>query len=420
MPELFQSLSACNYWEGPPTELGLVRPEYLDLLIKATGNSLIKVLVGQRRSGKSYLFRQLIHHLIVSQHVPPTHIFYLNKEMLEFDSIRTYQDLQALIQLYEDRIALSSKTYLFLDEIQEIQGWEKAINAFSQNPKKKYEVFITGSNSTLLSGELASHLSGRYIAFEIAPFSYQEFCLATEQPRSKQSYLAYLQSGGLPELFHLHDEEIKRHYVHSLYSTIILKDIVARHKIKDSHLLETLFKYLANNVGNLSSIVRIVDTLQSLKMKTNHETVSSYIQYLMQCFLFHEAERYDLKGNTILSNTKKYYLNDLAFKHYFSSGFDPGFSKRLENAVYLHFKRKGYTLYVGKIGDQEIDFVAEKGQDKIYVQIAFSLQDEKVAQREFGNLEKIRDSHKKIVVSLDDVSFGNRGGIEHVLAWTLV
>ncbi len=419
MSEIFESLRACNYWDGVPQNLGLARPQYLDLLRKATGNSLVKVLVGQRRAGKSYLLRQIIGELIQTQKVPATHIFYLNKEMLEFDEIRTYKDLNALIELYKSTLKISGKFYIFLDEIQEIEGWEKAVNAFSQHPKTQCEVFITGSNSTLLSGELASHLSGRYITVDIQPFSFEECTQLTQTPKSKTSYIAYLQSGGLPELFHLNDPEIKRHYVMSLYNTIILKDIVDRHKIKDPQLLESIFKYLADNVGNLFSIARIVDTLNSHKLRTNHETVSSYIRFLQQCFLFHEVARYDLKGKAILSNTKKYYLNDMAFKTHFASTFDPGLSKHLENTIYLHFRRKGYKIFVGKIGEQEVDFIIEKGSEKKYIQVAYSLVDEHVVQREFGALEKIHDSYEKMVITLDDFSLGNRNGIQHLLAWEL-
>lgn len=419
MIEIFKALETYNFWGEGPENLGLVRSEYLNSLTRSVGNRLIKVVIGQRRTGKSYILRQLMNALISHHQVNPKNIFYLNKELIGFDAIRTYTDLKALINLYETKLKISGKVYIFLDEIQEIQGWERIVNSLSQDHKKSYEVFISGSNSNLLSGELATHLSGRYVAFEILPFSFKEYCLATQQDAGKSAYIRYLQSGGLPELFHLSESEIRQHYVMSLYNTLILKDVVERHKIKDIYLLERIFKYLADNIGNLFSINRIVDTLNSNKIKTNFETVSNYTRYLLQCFLFHEVERYDLKGKTILSSTKKYYLNDLAFKNYFASSFDEGLSKHLENTIYLHFKRQGYQLFVGKIGDREVDFIAEKGPDKLYIQVAFSLTDPNVTTREFGVLEKIQDNYEKIVISLDDFSMGNRHGIRHQLAWEL-
>ncbi len=419
MVEIFNYLRTCNYWDKAPENLGLERPSYLDLILNATGNRLIKVLLGQRRVGKSYILRQVIHALIRHHQIPPQNIFYLNKELLEFDAIRDYKDLKTLITYYETKLKISGKIFILLDEVQQIDGWEKVVNALSQDHKKEYEVFITGSNSNLLSGELATYLSGRYIAFDIQSFSYDEYAKMTHKEKNKQSYIAYLQDGGLPELFHLQDTETRLHYVMSLYDTIILKDVVNRYKIRDIYLIERIFKYLSDNISNLFSINRVVDYLNTHKIKTNFETVSNYILYLSQAFLFHEVERYDLKGKTILASTKKYYLNDLSFKNYFSSGYDFGLGKQLENAIYLHFRRQGYKLYVGKIGDKEVDFIAEKGPDKKYIQVAFSLSDESVIQREFTSLEKIHDAYEKWVITLDDFSLGNRNGIKHIQAWTL-
>ena len=419
MVEIYNSLEQSNYWHNEPIKAGLIREDYLQSLILHSDNTLIKVLVGQRRVGKSYLLRQLIYHLLYTKNVPPLNIIYFNKESLGLDSIKTAQDLQALITYHEEKHKLKGKIYLLLDEIQEVFEWEKLANSYAQDPKKDYELYLTGSNSHMLSGELATYLSGRYVQFEIQPFSYSEYLKITEKTPNRQSFVEYLQNGSLPELFSLADPEAQRHYVEALYDTIILKDIVSRYKIKDIYLLEHIFKYLADNIGHLFSINKVVDYLKSQRIKTNFETVSNYITYLSRTFLVHEADRYDIKGKVILANPQKYYLNDLSFKNYYSSSFDSGLGCHLENAVYLHYKRAGYKLYVGKIGEQEVDFIAEKGNNKKYIQVTFTLDSETVINREFGALEKISDAYEKLVISLDDYSLGNRNGIRHLQAWEL-
>lgn len=415
----YLALQQYNFWDGVVQKTGLHRAQIMARIRPYSGNTLIKVLVGQRRVGKSYILRQLIAELIQEKGVNPNNIFYLNKELIEFDAIQTYQDLADLISLYEDKGNISGKRYLFLDEIQEISSWEKVVNALSQNYKTAYEIFITGSNSTMLSGELSTYLSGRYVQFEISPFSYTEFLSISQLERGRASYIRYLQTGGLPELFHLQGEDISRHYVQALYDSIMIKDIIKRYRIKDVALLEHLFRFSADNIGNLFSINRIVDYLNTHRVKTNVETVSSYLGYLSDCFLLHEAQRYDIKGKSWFASTKKYYLNDLAFKTYFASSYDTGLGKHLENALYLHFKGLGYRISVGVLGDKEIDFVIENGQDKKYVQVAFSVSDENVMAREFSGLATIQDAYEKWVISLDEYSLGAPNGIKHIRAWEL-
>ncbi len=418
MDEIFKKLKKYNFWADNRPKTGFIREVYLDKINKYLGNSLIKVFVGQRRSGKSYVLRQIIHHLI-QQGTNPRNIFYLNKEIVDFDDIKTHKQLSDLVNLYKKNLGVRGKIYLFLDEIQEIDGWEKLVNSFSQNPKEKYEVFITGSNSKMLSSELATHLSGRYVSFEIYPFSFAEFISFQKLSRSKENFIAYLKSGGLPELFHLSEEETKIHYISSLKDTVILKDIVQRYKIKDTQLLENVFKFVIDNIGNLFSTNAVVNYLKSHKTQTNHETISNYILYLTQTFIIHCVDRYDIKGKEIFSGNKKYYLNDLSFKNYLSSDFDYGIGKHLENIIYIHYRSMGYMIYVGSIIGEEVDFVVEKNGEKKYIQVAYSLSDKNVANREFRSLEKIKDSYEKIIISLDDAPLGNKNGIRHICAWDL-
>lgn len=418
MAETFKKLEKYNFWLGEPIEAGFLRAMYLERIKKYIGNNLIKVLVGQRRVGKSYILRQLIKSLI-NQNVNPKNIFYLNKELVDFEEIRSSKDLKKLIDEYERRLKPKGKIYVMLDEIQEIDQWEKIVNSLSQDYKKQYEVFITGSNSHLLSGELATYLSGRSVSFEILPFIFDEYVEYFNLKKNKENYLAYLQAGGLPELYKLEDNETKRNYISSLRSTILLKDIVARFNIKDVNLLDVLFTFLTDNIGNLFSTNKIVQYLNSQKRKTNHETIANYIDYLKQSFLVYEAERYDIKGKALLSGNKKYYLNDLAFRNYLSSGFDDGAGKSLENLIYIHYRALGYKIYVGSIGREEVDFILEKGGEKKYIQVAYLLATKDVVEREFRSLEKINDSYEKYVISLDDILFGNRNGIKHVRPWEI-
>lgn len=418
MIEIFKKLKKYNYWHKEKVLVGFSRKIYTDKIAKFVGNNLVKVILGQRRVGKSYILRQIIQSLIKSG-VNRKNIFYLNKELLDFDDVKNYKDLHKLIELYRKELKVRGKVYIFLDEVQEIEGWERVVNSLSQDHKQNCEIFISGSNSKMLSSDLATHLSGRYVEFLIFPFLYDEYVEFNKISRSKNSYLDFLKTGGLPELFNLPSKEMKEHYLSALIDTVLLKDVIGRYGVKDVQLLEDLFKFLVDNIGNIFSVNAIVRFLRSKKIKTNNETMGSYLSYILESYLFHEVVRFDIKGKNILSNNKKYYLNDLSFRNYLSSSFDPGLGKHLENSVYVYFRAKGYKIFVGNIGEKEIDFVIEKGQDKKYIQVAYSVSEEKVALREFGNFEEIKDNYEKIVISLDDVSFGTRNGIRHICAWDL-
>ncbi len=417
--DLIASLRKYNIWDKDSLPEGFRREKYLSRIVKYLNNNLIKVIIGQRRSGKSYFLRQIMNYLVHNQGVERGNIFYLNKEFIEFEEIRTAQDLHQLFNQYLQQLQPEGRVYIFLDEVQNIENWEKFVNSYSQNYVDDYEIFITGSNSKLLSSELSSLLSGRFVEFNIYPFSYQEFIEFYGLEKNKSSYLKYLQTSGLPETFRLSDDEVKQHYIEDLKNTIILKDIILRYKLKDSQLLEDLFKFLATNTGNLTSVNSIVKYFKSLGKKTNYETVSDYINYLTETFVFHSVERYNLRGKTVLAGNRKFYLNDLGFKNYLF-GFSPvDLSGNLENLVLLQLLFAGYQVYVGKFDNCEIDFVAIKNDKPIYLQVAVQLSDENVVQREYGNLLKIKDNYPKYVVSLDDIQFSDYQGIKHVQAWKL-
>ena len=417
--DMIEKIGKYNFWNDNIPELGYVRAEYTNKIYASTGNNLVKVLVGQRRAGKSFVLRQLAKQLLDSG-VPAQNILYINTEYLEFCGLKTVDDLQTLYQEYREKLKPQGRIYLFLDEIQQIKDWERFVNSHSQDFVEPKEIFISGSNSDLLSGELATLLSGRYVEFEILPFSFHEYADMQHLEVNRENYIHFLQIGMLPELFHLQSDEVKINYVSAIKDTVMLRDIVHRYKVKDSLLLDDLFRYIVNNAGRLFSISNIVNYFKSLGRKTNYETLSSYISYLCKAFLLHRAERYNIAGKEIISGNCKYYSNDLAYYNYLYRGFSYGFGSLLENAVYLELRRQGWQVYVGVQAHSEVDFVAIRGDQKLYVQVCWQMAgDENTAQREYAPLLNIKDQYRKVIVSLDEIRFPNNNGVEHLFPWEL-
>ncbi len=417
MQQIFDNLRRYNCWDGNLFPIGFQRNEYLNNIVNYLDNRLIKVLVGQRRTGKSYLLRQIIKLLIEEKRVNPKNVFYFNNEFIGFDKIRSATDLDTLFMFYKSEIKPEGKIYIFLDEIQNVESWEKFVNSYSQDFTNDYELFITGSNSKLLSGELATQLSGRFVEFHVFPFSFHEYCNYKKSDINRDNFIKYLKTGGLPEMLHLEGEEIKRHYVESLKNTIILRDIVERYKIKDVQLLEDIFGFLIANAGNLTSLTSLVKYFKSKLRKTNYETLSTYVSYLKDTFLIHEASRYQLRGKEKLSGQRKYYLNDLAFKNYLSGYYPFDIGYNLENFIYLQLRISGYKVSVGIINGKEIDFVAEKGEETKYFQVSYVMNDKSTIDREYSNLLLVKDNFRKYVVSLDEIKFSGYKGIEHLWPW---
>ena len=418
MDERFEKLKKYNLWGDSTPSLGFIRSEYTDKIYAYKGNRLIKVLVGQRRAGKSYILRQLASKLVESG-VDKKNIFFVNRELADFDFIQTYKDLDELVKLYKSQLKPQGRIYLFIDEVQNIKGWEHIVNSYSQDFIDEYELFISGSNSKMLSGELATLLSGRYVSFQIFPFSFSEYTGITQKEQTKQSFIEYMNSGGMPELFMLSDQELKRNYISAVKDTVLLRDIIQRHNIKDARLLEDIFVYLVNNASNLLSIRNISNYFKSSGRKTSYDTVSAYIGYIEDAYLVHRVERYNIKGKETIAGNCKYYINDLSFNNYLYQGFGYGVGYKLENIIFLELVRHGFDVYVGNIKDKEIDFVAQKGDRIIYLQSTYMLIDESTIEREYSALEAIDDNFEKIVVSLDDIVLPLRGGIKHIQSWNL-
>ena len=419
MEEKLNAIRKYNFWDEKNPNLGYYRVDYTDKILTYTGNRLVKVLIGQRRTGKSYILRQLVNKLI-DNGIDRKNILYINKEYTDFDFIANYKDLDDFVKFYKKRFDVSGKVCLFIDEIQTITGWEHFVNSYSQDFVDEYEIFISGSNSNMLSGELATLLSGRYVEFEIFPFSFSEYLGILQKENNKQNFIDYMESGGLPELFNLQNDEIKRNYISAIKDTVFLRDIIQRYSVKEPKLLEDVFVYLVNNAANLLSITNVVNYFKSLGRKTSYDTVSAYIGYMEDAFLVHKSERYDIRGKNTISGNAKYYINDLAYKNYLYTGFGYGVGYKLENLVYLHLKRAGYNVYTGVFRNKEVDFVALKGDKVLYIQATYLMIDEQAIEREYSPLKSISDSYEKIVVSLDDVRFPQEDGIKHQQVWKWV
>lgn len=419
MDEKWRALEKYNLWGGNTYQLGLERKSYTDKISAFVGNRLVKVLIGQRRSGKSYILRQIASGLVSDLGINPNNILYINKEYLEFDFIENYKELESLYRIYREKLNPQGKVYLFFDEIQNVEGWEKFVNSHSQDFVEECELFISGSNSKMLSSELATLLSGRYVEFHIFPYSYSEYLQLTQQFAHRPSYLAYLQAGGLPELYNLPTIESQKQYVASVKDTILLRDIVKRKPVRDVKLLDDIFIYLVNNASNLFSIQNVINFFKSKTRKVSYDTLSNYLGYIEEAFLAYKAERYNIKGKDVVAGNCKYYLNDLAFKNFLYPGFAYGLGYLLENAVYLELRRLGYLVYIGVLRDKEVDFVAMKDDRVIYLQVTYMLETEQTVEREYAPLLAIGDSYEKYIVSLDEVQFPSRKGVRHIQAWNL-
>ena len=421
MDDLLKLLSEINYWEKPPGfELGFIRKRYIDTIWKLTDNQLIKIIVGQRRTGKSYVVRQIIDKLIGEKKVNVRNIFYLNKEMFEFDKIRNADNLSEIINLYERTYKPVGKEYILIDEVQNINDWEKIINSLAQHPLKKYEIFITGSNSKMLSGELASMLSGRYLLLEVFPFSYREFLSYKNLKNNKSNFIKYITGSALPEVFHLDRQEAKLYYFQSLKDTILLKDIMYRHKIRDYVLLEDIFLFLLHNIGNLTSVPSIIKYFKSRNRKADYVTIAQYLLYMKEAFLIRDVPRYSIKTKELLSGEKKYFVNDMGFRNYLFPHLINDFGAILENITLLHLKTAGYKVRVGYETYREVDFFATGNNKNVYIQVAYVMPTKETVDREFGIFEKIRDHLPKYVLSMDDMLITNEKGIIHQHIWDYI
>lgn len=351
-----------------------------------------------RRSGKS-CFLQQIKQLLLKDKISEESIIIIEKESLQFDFINNYKDLHTYIQ--GKSVEKSKKYYVFVDEIQEIESWERTIISLFKNGI--YDIYITGSNAHLLSSELSTLLSGRYIEFPISPFSFKEIIeFEMYSGTLEEKFQKYLRFGGLPGISHfLPAENQTFQYISDIYNTILLKDIVKRFNIRNITTLQNVSTFLFCNVGNLFSAKKITDYLKNQKINLAVDTLQNYASYLQNTFLIHKAARYDIKGKKILEISEKYYSNDLGVRHSVT-GFRPeDIAVLLENVVYIELKNRGFKVYVGKVDDKEIDFIATRREEKYYIQVSYMLSTKETRDREFSVFSKIMDHYPKILLTLD-------------------
>lgn len=383
------------------------RKGYIDRIKPFMQKSVAKVLTGQRRVGKSFLLYQLIEEILGEE--PDANIIYINLEDFAFSSLQTAEDLHSYIISHSKE---KVKNYIFIDEIQDIPGFEKVIRSLLLNEDN--DIYITGSNAKMLSGELATYLSGRYIEFKIYSLSYSEFLEFHGLTESETSYELYSRYGGLPYLLNLPlEDETVNEYLKSVYSTIVFRDVVSRYKLRNTLFLEKLIQFLSENIGNLFSAKNISDYLKSQHTAISVNQIQSYTEYLNNAFLIHRVERYDLIGKRVFEIGEKYYFENMGIRNIVIGYRITDKAKILENLVYNHLLYKGYDIKVGYYGDKEIDFVGEKNGEKLYIQVALKIDSDKTAEREFGNLLKIQDNYPKIVVTEDTFSGNSYEGIRH-------
>jgi len=387
----------------------LERENYLQRLAVWIDKPVIKVIIGQRRVGKSMFMLQIMEHIRDAN--PEANCIYINTENEEFQHIRNYKALQKEIN---PKLKKEAKNYLFIDEIQDIAEFERALRSYLS--KNQCDIYITGSNSQLMSGELATFLSGRYMEFKIHPLSFSEFCMFHNLPKNNDTLLKYFRYGGMPFLRHLPLEDLTvNEYLQSIYNTILLRDIAERYDVRNIHLLKNLSRFIADTEGTVFSSLSISNYFKSINLQISPKTILDYSGYLINSFIINQVERYNLVGKKILTSGGKMYFEDFGLRNSIVGGLKlTDIQKILENAVYMHLVRNNYKVSVGQMRDKEIDFIAERGSEKCYIQVAYKLQLDKTIDREFGNLLSIKDNFPKMVVTMDELAGTDYQGIQHI------
>lgn len=387
------------------------RNRYLDEIVSVLHKPIIKVLLGMRRVGKSTLLFQIQEYL-KSTGVKDEQVISLNFELLEFEGLKNYN---ALNDYLNSKMTSHDKYYIFLDEVQEVEGFEKVVNSI--NAQGKAELFVTGSNSSLLSGELATYLTGRYYTIEVFPLSFSEI-VAHQKTQNRpvtdihSSFIDYLKMGGLPGRFMFTEERTAKNYIYDLYQSILLKDIVQRYRIRDVDLLQRFMLYLSNNVAQIFSADTVTKYLRSENRKLSRETIYNYTEAAQNAYLIYGVPQYDIRGKALMKTSEKYFIADQGLRSlFFDNEADIG--QVLENIVFLELKRRGYNLFIGRIGDREIDFIAQDGPTTIYFQVAYLLEADTTIEREFSPLLDIQDNYPKYVLSMDPVN-RSRQGVTHL------
>ena len=390
----------------------IARERYMRQIRDSMDKPVVKIITGMRRSGKSGLL-ELTRQELVARGVNGRNIIFINFESLRYEMLRDYKALYA--EITARAVQAEGRLYILLDEIQEVDTWERVVNSLRVD--FDCDIYLTGSNARLLSGELATLLAGRYVEIPVYPLDFKEYLdfaaeNADEGKLSRQEQFAhFLRFGGLPGIHQMKWEESRiMQYLYDIYYSVLLKDVIARSKIRDTELLERIVLYLMDNIGNLFSAKTISDFLKSQGRKLSTETVYNYLKALESAFLIHKAARFDIKGKRILETQEKYYLADIGLRHAVMGYRDNDIAGVLENIVFMELLRRGFSVKIGKQDAAEVDFVADRSDERLYIQVCYMLTPEN-ADREFAPLEAIADNYEKLVLSADTLLPVNRGGI---------
>lgn len=393
------------------------RNDYLNFLINSKDKQIIKVVSGIRRCGKSTLFELYMEYLL-NNGVSKDQIIFINFEDIEYEDLQNYRTLYFYIK---DRLLPDRMNYIFLDEIQHVENYQKAVDSLFI--KKNTDIYITGSNAYFMSGELATLLSGRYIELKMLPLSFEEYCIGDKQSLTlSEKYRKYIENSSFPYVLNYNNSEKEiRDYLTSLYNTVLLKDIVARYKITDVMMLESVVRFIFDNIGNRLSSAKIANTMTSEGRKIDTKTVEKYLQALTDSLMIYQAKRYNIKGKQYLKTLNKYYAVDMGLRYMLLGKRSVDVGHILENVVYLELIRRGYNVYVGQVEDAEVDFVAMNEDGMTYFQVSASVRDEKTLERELSSLRKISDNYPKILLTLDDDPAADYNGIKRInaLDWLL-
>ena len=393
----------------------LKRDEYIKKIVPFIDKDVIKVLTGIRRSGKSVMLKLLMEEL-KNRGINENQFIYINFENLKYRNLKNYERLyDFILNKVDDKY---KSYYIFLDEIQEVEEWERCVNSLRVDEDFKFDIYITGSNAKLLSGELSTYLAGRYIEFVVYPFSFKEFFEIIQEKNQeikvKEAFQKYVKFGGMPFLHNLdYNFEASMQYLQDLYASIILKDITQRNNIRDTDLLERIINYVVMNIGNTFSATSISKFFKSENRKVATETILNYIKACEEAFLVYRVARNDLLGKKILNVNEKYYIADHGIREAIMENNQKNINQVLENIVYFEILRRGYNVKTGKVDNLEVDFVCKKNDETIYIQVSYLLASEDTKEREFSVLENIKDNYPKYVLSMDEFDM-SRNGIKHV------
>lgn len=370
----------------------IIEREYLNKLIGVIGTPDIKIITGVRRSGKSKLLDEFKNY--INNKIENSNIIYINLNSLYFEELKEYH---ALNNYVEERYIEGKKNFVLIDEVQMCDGFEKTINSF--HASEKYDIYITGSNAFLLSSDLATLFTGRTFEIEIYPFSFKEFLKYFEYEDLDEAFKQYTINGGMAGSYLYKNDKDKYKYILDVYKTLIVRDINEKYKVKNEDLLDSLTNFMMDNISNITSIRNITNSLKRSENTLNHKTIGSYIQYLCNAFLFYKVRRYDIQGKRYLESQDKYYLVDPTFKYAKLGTKNMNYGRNYENIVAMELLRCGYEIYVGELYNCEVDFVAMKRDEKIYIQVTDNLDDDKTLEREVRPLLQIKDAYPKIIIA---------------------